>query len=257
MQLPLALSIPHCGGEVPSAMRATIALTDRQVAESVDHGTREIFGALDVKAIVVAKWSRLVVDLNRNPAQMDAKGVVALTDYDGRHVYRSGHEPTAADVAQRIEDYYRPYHTQLAQEIKRKDILGLIDCHSLNGTGPADAPDSGKRRKDIILSNNGNRHGRLEPSKGPISCRAEIFNRIAHAFESQGFTVSLNTPYSGGYITRHYGAILQTRGLFAIQIELNKNLFKSEDNIVPDSSRCQQTLTKVQHALSQCADLLG
>jgi hypothetical protein len=48
-----------------------------------------------------------------------------------------------------------PFHDKLENTFASSDIKFLFDCHSFNGTGPKDAPDSGKKRKDIILSNNG------------------------------------------------------------------------------------------------------
>jgi hypothetical protein len=49
-----------------------------------------------------------------------------------------------------------PFHDKLEDAFASPGIKFLFDCHSLNGIGLKDAPDSGKKkRKDIILSNNG------------------------------------------------------------------------------------------------------
>ena len=78
MTLPFVVSIPHCGRDVPPEIRRQMALDDRQIIESVDFGTFEIFGRLPVAAVVHARWSRLVADLNRSADNRSDKGVIAL-----------------------------------------------------------------------------------------------------------------------------------------------------------------------------------
>ena len=42
--LPFILSIPHCGLDIPAPLRPDLALDHDQILESIDFGTREIFG---------------------------------------------------------------------------------------------------------------------------------------------------------------------------------------------------------------------
>ena len=180
--------------------------------ESTDVGTAEIFGTLPAAAVLRASWSRLTVDLNRNPAQRDRKGVVALIDYGGRNIFRPDSIPDQEEVERRIQAYYWPYHHRLLEAVEAPAVRVLFDCHSLYGVGPEEAPDRGQRRKDITLSNNGDPEGCPLPSLGRITCATDTLMVMKGAFEESGFSVSINRPYSGGYITTHYGQTLAEQG---------------------------------------------
>jgi len=257
MTLPFVVSIPHCGAQVPDHIGHTLALDQRQVIESVDFGTAEIFGPLPAQAIVQAKWSRLVADPNRAPDQTDPKGVVALTDYHGRHVYKSGLEPDQSGIVQRVAQFHRPYHEALEHALNSNTFIGLIDGHSLNGTGPADAPDPGQRRKDVIISNNGDMYGLTRPGYGSTACSGEQMQVFKRAFQNQGFSVALNSPYQGGYIVNHYGQLLAANHRFAVQIEMNQDLYMPPAGIEPEASRIRTVARRVWSALEEIAAVLA
>jgi N-formylglutamate amidohydrolase len=82
-----------------------------------------------------------------------------------------------------------------------------------------------KYRKEIVLGNNGDIHGQERPGMGPVTCPSENIFMIRDVFEEFRFSVSINHPYSGGYITTHYGAELADRGKIAVQIEINQDLY--------------------------------
>lgn len=225
MKLPFIISIPHCSDRIPDEIKPALALNHDDIDDSVDSGTREIFGILDAADILWARWSRLVVDLNRDPGRRDAKGVVARVDYSGRQVYRPGMAPHAAEIDERLDKYYWPYHLRLERFLGQEHIKGLFDAHSLNGVGPSEAPDAGRKRKDIVLSNNGDQNGEPTPSLGPTTCGVEVLHVMRRIFMRAGFSVSLNNPYTAGFITTHYGRTLAERGKFAVQMEVNQDLF--------------------------------
>ena len=45
----------------------------------------------------------------------------------------------------------------------------------------------------------------------------------------RGYAVSRNTPYAGGFTTRHYGR--PAAGIHVLQIEINRALYMDEDRI--------------------------
>jgi len=225
VKLPFVISIPHCSDRIPDEIRPTLALTHEDIDYSVDTGTREIFGSLDAADVLWARWSRLVVDLNRDPARRDAKGVIAEVDYSGREVFHPGMAPHAEEIDERLDKYYWPYHLRLERFLGQEHIKGLFDAHSLNGVGPSEAPDAGRKRKDIVLSNNGDQNGEPTSSLGPTTCGVEVLHVMRQIFMRAGFSVSLNDPYTAGFITTHYGRTLAERGKFAVQVEVNQDLF--------------------------------
>ena len=54
----------------------------------------------------------------------------------------------------------------------------------------------------------------------------EILDQTENAFKEQGFRVSINQPFSGGFITKHYGDPILNQD--AIQIEINRSLYMNE-----------------------------
>ncbi len=257
MTLPFIVSLSHCARELPPSIRPSIALCADEIRQSVDEGTEEIFGALPALGIVKARWSRLLVDLNRGPDQTGPMGVIPEKDYHGRRVYRPGQAPDQETTAERVRIYYRPFHERLKEALGRPGVKGLVDAHSLNGVGPAGAPDAGEKRKDIVLSNNGNTRGEINPARGPTTCAAETLGMMKGAFERQGFSVSVNHPYSGGFIITHYGKLLLTEGKVAVQIEINQDLFLKAGTGKISTEAVEEVKDRVARALREIGGILA
>jgi len=256
MKLPFVITLPHCSGKIPERIRSSIMLTQKQTVEAIDLGTREIFGGMPAEMVLCAKWSRLVVDLNRPSEQRDAKGPVALVDYQGRSIYGPEAVPNENEIAQRLSVYYDPYHRRLENAIQINDLKGLLDCHSLNGIGPPEAPDTGKKRKDIILGNNGRPDGKKDPRRGEPTCGPAFLYYMKEIFEQADFSVSLNVPYAGGFIVTRYGPSLAARGKMALQIEINQDLYVAPETefLIPEKvadikSRILRCLKKIGEAI--------
>ncbi|MFH1351165.1 MAG: N-formylglutamate amidohydrolase [Pseudomonadota bacterium] len=256
MRLPFVMSIPHCSYQLPEDIRSVIALSDREILESTDMGTREVFAALPIRVALWARWSRLVVDLNRDPLQRDPRGVVPEVDYYSREIYKEGSFPDDDEVERRLKEYYWTYHNRLKEAIRDPEMKVLFDCHSLTNIGPPGAPDPLKYRKDIVLGNNGNHYGEVNPARGELTCPTENLLTMKEAFEKSGFSVSINHPYSGGFITTHYGEELVGRGKMAVQIEINQELYLDSermrlkmDELADISKRLQQVFREIERGL--------
>lgn len=252
-RLPFVISAPHCSSRIPPEIRGSLALTDQEIEESTDVGTSEIFGALPAASVFCASWSRLAVDLNRSSDQRDKKGVVAHVDYGGRSIFRPDGQPEAQEVERRVREYYQPYHQPLRRALESTEVAGLFDCHSLFGMGPPEAPDPGETRKDIILSNNGDQEGFPTPALGDTTCPAGFLNAIKGAFEDSGFSVSLNRPYTGGYITTHYGRALSEKGKMAVQIEINQDLYCAPGALVLAPDKVKEVRERIHHVFASLA----
>ncbi|MFO7885251.1 MAG: N-formylglutamate amidohydrolase [Desulfobacteraceae bacterium] len=249
MILPFVLSLPHCSAQVPPWIRECLALDTKEIQTAVDLGTDEIFGQLPARYVIKANFTRLVTDLNRNFHNDGEKGVIARTDYHGRPVFLPGQYPEKTMRKRLLQTCYHPFHEQLSQAVEDPGIKALFDCHSLEGVGPCDAPDAGNKRKDIILSNNGGKGGQIEADRGYITCAAETLFTIKQAFSDQGFSVAVNTPYRGGFITRHYGRGLMENNKFALQIEINQDLFLYPGSKRLNPERIKRVTAKVHKAL--------
>ena len=230
MRLPFVISIPHCSKLIPAEIRPAIALEEEEVLDCTDRGTREIFSQYPVRTVLWARWSRVVVDLNRSHLQRDSTGVVPEVDYFQRRIYKEGFAPDGAEVRRRLRRYYWPYHDRLKEALQDREVKVLFDCHSLSRIGPPGAPDRLQWRKDIVLGNNGDGNGEREDSRGTITCDPDTLLTMKEVLEESGFSVSINHPYAGGFITTHYGEELFSKGKMAVQIEINQSLYMDYTN---------------------------
>ena len=256
MRLPFVISVPHCSERIPDRIRPDFALSNDEIADSIDLGTREIFGTLDAGYILCSEWSRLVVDLSRAPERRDYKGVIAQVDYFGRSIYHANAVPDEKEISGRLREYYWPYHNRLREALARPHIRGVIDCHSLSGIGPSEAPDAGKKRKDIILSNNGDHMGKMTPALGKTTCPSELLNLMKQVFLREGFSVSINNPYTAGFISTHYGHAFADREKFAVQIEINQDLFTGAGTGEVAPGRLADVRSKVCGCLDEIAEMI-
>jgi len=253
MRLPFAISVPHASYQIPDEISPTLAFTQSDIIESTDCGAREIFTSLPVMVTLWSRWSRLVVDLNRDSKERDPRGVVPVKDHHGRDIYKEDTLPEVEEVERRLKEYYRPYHHRLREAIEKPEIKILFDCHSLAPMGPAGAPDPMKWRKDIVLANNGNSKGEKDPSLGEITCPSNALYMMKEILNESGFSVSVNQPYSGGFITTHYGHELVGRGKMAVHIEINQQLYVDDETRQLDRFRLGDVANMLQKVFREIA----
>ena len=189
--------------------------------------------------------SRYVVDLNR-PADGQAlypgrreTGLVSTIGFDGEPLYRDGEEPTADEIQRRVNDFWRPYHDVLSQELERLRAehgrVVLWEGHSIRSRVPmlfdGQLPDF----------NLGTADG--------ASCGAALQGRLQASLASQSrYSFVVNGRFKGGYITRHYGR--PESGIDAVQLELAQLNYMDEDSFAYDEAKAsllQETLQRLLH----------
>ena len=57
MTLPFVITVPHCSSRLPQRIRRVVALSDEEVWESTDIGTKEVFGSLPAKYVICSDWT--------------------------------------------------------------------------------------------------------------------------------------------------------------------------------------------------------
>ncbi len=123
---------------------------------------------------------------------------------------------TVAEVEARLDRYYRPYHRELASVMDRMlaahGFYYQLSCHCMSAVGAPTHADAGKERMDFCL---GNLRG--------TSSTAEFIEFVAEVIRAQGFTCSVNTPYTGGELNRRYGKPDGTQE--SVMVEINKKRF--------------------------------
>jgi N-formylglutamate amidohydrolase len=228
---------PHSGSIYPAAFLAASRLDLTTLRRSEDSFVDELILGVVRRGhpLMRAHFPRCYVDVNREPYELDPRmfegrlpsfantrsmrvagglGTVARVVGDAQEIY--GQRIPVDDAIRRIEALYKPYHRALRRLFTRvhRDFGAgvLIDCHSMPST--AGAKDE-RPRADVVL---GDRYG--------TSCVGLIAETIETTLRGQGYVVSRNKPYAGGFITEHYGN--PAVGLHAIQLELNRALYMDE-----------------------------
>ena len=209
--LPLLVSVPHAGLTVPPEVVHLNRLTPREIAEDGDAGAREIYAVLkpNVAHFVTTEIARAFVDLNRAEDDIRKDGVVKTHTCWDIPVYA---EPlTAEQTAALLERYHRPYHSSLTALTHQDVILG-VDCHTMAAAGPPIGPDTGLPRPQVCIGD------------GNGACPRHWVELLVDCFERQfPGQITLNQPFSGGYITQRHGKEMPW-----VQLELNRSPFASD-----------------------------
>ncbi|MBI5258892.1 MAG: N-formylglutamate deformylase [Burkholderiales bacterium] len=213
---PLLISLPHVGTLLPDDQKARYV--ERALAvEDTDWHLDRLYGfARELGAsMLVPRHSRYLVDLNRPPENAPMYPGVNNTElcptrfFTGEPLYRPGQAPDEAEVARRIERYWRPYHAALAGELERLRAahghVVLFDGHSIKSELPWLFEG---RLWDLNL---GTADGR--------SCAPTLRQALATLLAGQQrYTQVVDGRFKGGHITRQYGR--PALGVHAVQLEM-------------------------------------
>ncbi len=232
---PLLVSVPHDGRRLPEEQRLRMTPEGCDLPDTDWHVAELYAFATDLGAsMIVAEWSRYVVDLNRPSSDTAmyegqvATGLCPQYTFAGDPLYVDDEPVATQEVADRVEQYWRPYHERLAtalDEIRARHGYALLwDAHSIAGRVP-----------------------RLFDGELPVlnlgtfddqSCDPQISGELAHLAEASPYDVVVNGRFKGGYITRHYGN--PAAKVHAVQLELSQRAYMDESSREYDSGRADE-----------------
>ena len=232
---PVVVEVPHAGLWIdPEAMAYTVAPA-RSIARDADLYMDEVCqdAPSTGATLLVARASRLVIDLNRAEADCDGeaveggtrtpfpRGLIWRLTTDGDPVLL-GRLPRQ-ELERRLGGIYRPYHRTLLALLERKrarfGFAVLLCAHSMPSQ-PRPPPPPGEpappfHRADLVPG-----------SRGRTSAAAAVIDRVDALGRTQGWSVRHDDPYRGGFSTAFYGR--PTRGIHAVQIEIARRLYMDE-----------------------------
>ena len=226
----LLLVADHASADVPpgSDLGVPAALMADHVA--VDIGTEalthRLSRALSAPAII-ATVSRLVVDLNRDPADLGA--VPASSD---GHMIPGNWNLPPQERELRIVAIHAPYHDAIAAEIATRKPVLIISIHSFTPR-LATRPDEQRPWPIGILYNQDDRAARL----GLV------------ALAARGLHVGDNQPYSGRDLNYTMNRHAEAAGIPYLDIEVRNDGLASKEGIARWTHILADCITTVRRAL--------
>jgi N-formylglutamate amidohydrolase len=240
--LPFVFNSPHSGSAYPAGFLQATRLDARRIRLSEDAHVDRLFDHVVAEGapMLRAHFPRAYLDVNREPYELDPKmfsgrlpsyanirsirvagglGTIARVVAESEEIY--GGPIPVEEALGRIEAIYKPYHATLRRLLAQTHVTFgaavLVDCHSM----PSNVRGQDLRsRADFVL---GDRYG-TSASRALVEYAADMLIDL-------GYSVAVNKPYAGGFITEHYGR--PAKGLHALQIEVNRGLYMDEHTFEP------------------------
>ncbi len=244
--VPLLVSIPHTGIEVPAELRTRFASPRVAALPDTDWHLHELYDFVSElgATTIFARYSRYVIDLNRPRTQaklypgLTETRLVPVRTFADEPIYREGDEPSDAEIQTRIATCWQPYHDRVAAELARlRATFGhalLFDAHSIMGFVPRLHPTP---LPDLML-------GDVDGT----SCARPLSDAVLAALADSAFTTQRNFRFKGGHITRGFGD--PTHGVHALQLEMSQRIYMDEDPPSPlDPTRAARLRPVLRAAL--------
>lgn len=223
---PILISVPHAGTAFPPEVAEQLDPQHVQHPDDTDWFVDQLYDFAPALGItmLVANYSRYVIDLNRDPSDAplydDGRVITELVPtrtFLDEPLYPTT-PPTQEELARRRSLYYDPYHDELRSllEALRGEFPHVLlwDAHSIRRVVSTIRPDP---FPDLILGN----------QQGKTADAALIDCAWRHLSEATDFHSAHNTPFQGGTITRSFGQ--PTQGIHALQLEMTKPNYMDED----------------------------
>jgi N-formylglutamate deformylase len=240
--IPLVLDSPHSGTAYPKEFDHAPPRSLVRQAEDTHVATlwraAPSFGA----TLLEARFPRAFIDPNRSlddidpellaeawphaiePTRKTLQGIGLVWRMAGDGVPMYARKLGRAEVADRIERYWRPYHAELDAVLdarfRRFGAVWHLNCHSMPAVGDARSDDPGRERADFVL---GDRDG--------STCEPGFTRLVADTLRNLGYAVAVNDPYKGVEIVRKHGRPDEQR--HSLQLEIKRTLYMDEQTFEP------------------------
>lgn len=230
----MLISMPHNGQHIPGNIADTMTSTAVDVADT-DWYMDRLYNFAQAMGIYVLspKYSRYVIDLNRNPngealyVGANNTELCPTTAFDLSPLYLEGKQPSDLEITARITHYWQPYHQALADTLatlkQKHDKVVLLDAHSILSHVPRFF--SGQLPDFNFGTADGN------------SCSSALLDRIQQ-LNFAPYSCVYNDRFKGGYITRAYGDPINN--IHAIQLELSQHTYMNEPSNNYNDKKAEQ-----------------
>ena len=227
----LLLIADHAANHVPDdvVLGAAPALLDDHIA--IDIGVAPLTRALAERlgaAAVLARFSRLVVDLNRDA---DEENVIPARS-DG-HVILGNANLSAAERGARLARFWYPYHALIDERIETLQPALLGSIHSFTPQ-LASRPEEERPWQVGVLYNHDDRAARL----------------AIPLLRERGIVTGDNEPYSGRALNATMNRHGEARGLPYLGLEVRQDLIATDHGVALWADRLGPIIGEVAAALA-------
>ena len=216
--------IPHASTVIPEEYLGHFLLTSEKLNEEIlkmtDHYTDQLF-ELDGDTQKTLKFpvSRLLVD----PERFVSDSEEVMSKVGMGCVYEKTHNGEPLKDASKIRDelirrYYQPHHerfTDMVDEcLKLNSKCLIVDCHSFPKNPLPYELNQDPERAEICIGTDS------------FHTPRELIEGFVSAFSDNGFSVSVNKPFSGAIVPMKF---YQTeKRVQSIMIEIRRDLYMNE-----------------------------
>jgi len=240
--------IPHSCTNIPEKYQGLFVLGRKEIAEEIslmtDHHTEALFSSLgrNGDTVITSPVSRLLVDMERFEDDVFEKmadiglGVVYTKTADGRELKKVSKESRE----KLLNEFYHPHHKRLTKavfsELYRRGRAIIFDCHSFPSE-PFSFESCDAVRPDICLG--------FEAYHAP----AGLVDVLRVQCEISGYTVAINSPFSGSIVPAHFWR--HDGNVVSIMIEINRSLYMDEKTLSIIADRFKE----IQRLLGSLVDI--
>jgi len=255
IEVPILISVPHCGIEFPDELKDEYKPNLIGAPDDTDWFVHQLydFAPQMGMTLIAAKFSRWVIDLNRDPHSTplytDGRiitGLCPTTTFLGEPLYRDERkEIQQNEIIRRLEKYYWPYHQEIEKNLimlkKKFGKVLLWDCHSIRQVVPTIQKE---KFPDLIL---GDADG--------TSASPGLIETTLSTLDHGNYSMNHNHPFKGGFITRHFGK--PSENIHALQLEMTKVNYMDDNETVYHQDRADKMRLLLQKNFSRLIEQLG
>ena len=243
----LLLHIPHSSTYIPEEMKDLFVIDrkelDRELLVMTDRYTDELFDFAENR--IVFPFSRLICDVerfrDRTQETMTEKGMwICYERTSGKTPLK---DITPEHTSYVLESCYDPHHKQFTDAATGiRDTAGsvmIIDCHSFSSRSLPYEDDRDPDRPDICIGTDG------------FHTPPSVITALRNAFTEMGYSVKLNSPYSGCIVPMDFW--IKDPSVKSVMIEVNRSTYM--DEATGRKLKCFNTVRRhIEEAVYRCTE---